>query len=125
MAKKKSLAREFQEWYDDPDFWDRVPADLLEEFCQMKGVNPRIIEDCSESADSSWHVTFPDGSYMYLANPHEAYFTSFMFSYSYHPDNVDWVKTQRRIEDLLRKNYEFLREVTELFYAFGGQIATK
>jgi|GEM_PF-5835432 len=119
-----TLAKEFKKWYNDPDL-DKSPADLFHEFCQVKKINPRVIEDCPESADSSWKIIFPDGSWMYLANPHEAYFHSFAFFHSC-PENTDWLKTRRRIEDRLRKDDQFLEAVAEMFIEeFGGKIATK
>jgi len=122
-----TLAMDFyKKFWADPDLPDRTPAEAFEEFCMARGISPRIDRDNGPgNADPSWDVHFPDGSYCHIGNPHEACFDGFVIAHSY-PEDMDWAKTRRQIEDRLRKDNNFLSAVIELWIEeFGGSASRR
>ena len=64
------------------------------------------------SEDPSWDIEFSDGSRAHVGNPKGLYYTPFV--------NVILTEEQRkklrrRVEDRLRKDQDFLREVAKIF----------
>jgi len=56
---------------DENGFLLVSPADVLPK-------SARVEIDCPESYDSSWNVTFQDGSKVYIANPAQAAFAAWV-----------------------------------------------
>ena len=108
----------YQYWSEREDM---TPAEALKASGMEYEV--RVEGDGPGAADPSWIVTFADGSYCYIGNPHGAVFEGFIIARPY-PQNTDWTKTRRRIEDRLRKDNAFLQAAIELFVEMGGEVAT-
>jgi hypothetical protein len=106
-------------------FWGRskeCPAEALNQFGKMD-LDFTVRPSQTGSSDPSWTVVFRDRSSCHIGNPFESVFDGFVMPSNFDLESTDWGKLRRRIEDRLRKDCGFLREVGELFCSpfFGGQ----
>lgn len=58
---------------------EQYNEDELQNFRKLLKQKGNIEIESPESSDSSWIVTFEDGSKLYMGNPHQEAFTAFVY----------------------------------------------